>query len=96
MVQEYAPPRRGDSDHNASGHRGKGGSGGPAQFVVKGGPWEQTMPDTNDTEEFPSMGGSGPGVPASDSQQVNTGNASQTPEGLSGNYSQESKWGSRN
>lgn len=25
-------------------------------FVVKGGPWEQTVPDTNDAQEFPSFG----------------------------------------
>lgn len=35
---------------------GGGGGGSKSGFVVKGAPWNQQMPDTSNSEEFPSMG----------------------------------------
>jgi len=48
MAEQYLPPRAFTSSEN--NHAEKGAKG----FHVKGGPWE--APDTNNTEEFPSMG----------------------------------------
>lgn len=47
----YKPPRKASEDDDESRPRGE-----KKDFYVKGGPWEQQMiPDTNNTEEFPSM-----------------------------------------
>jgi predicted RNA-binding protein YlqC (UPF0109 family) len=49
-ADQYLPPR---AVQHSEGKKGNGPSG----FQVKGGPWEApSAPDTNDTEEFPSMG----------------------------------------
>lgn len=47
-VVEYLPPSRLHSNNSDRPKEGKG-------FVVKGGPWEQTVPDTSDAQEFPSF-----------------------------------------
>lgn len=52
MIDQYTlPPSRmlEGVNNRPSGDSNKG-------FVVKGGPWEQTVPDTNDAQEFPSFG----------------------------------------
>ena len=47
-VQDFMPPSRLHSGHSDRPKEGRG-------FVVKGGPWEQTVPDTSDAQEFPSF-----------------------------------------
>lgn len=46
---EYAPPQAMQTGRGA-GVKPESG------FVVKGAPWNQHMPDTSNSEEFPSMG----------------------------------------
>ena len=53
VAENYLPPR--SSNNNDSGRAGNGSQG----FYVKGAPWDagsQSAPNTEDTEEFPSMG----------------------------------------
>lgn len=52
VADKYTYPPRNQSD-SSYGHS----SDEPKGFVVSGAPWQQNVPNTNDTEEFPSMGG---------------------------------------
>ena len=91
--EDYKPPRnRGDSDANS----GRRQQSGPNQFVVKGGPWEQSMPDTNDTEQFPSMGSSAVNSVGDADTVANAADKNGREEVDASNHSsQESKWSSR-
>ena len=52
VAVEFQAPSRGSEGSKKSGNDKKG-------FTIAGAPWQ--MPDTNDTEQFPSMAG-GPGA----------------------------------
>lgn len=47
---EYAPPKPVQASRDSDAKPAAG-------FVVKGAPWNQQMPDTSNSEEFPSMSG---------------------------------------